>query len=98
MNQRVLAAHAPAWDHALIKPAIDTGADMSHSALVSLNSTAATETSARWAHDIRNALAAVGLLSLAESARGTTFVLALARATAKSPAQDGALRSLGQRI
>ena len=37
------------------------GVHMSQSALASLNSAAAGDASARWAHDIRNALATVGL-------------------------------------
>ena len=39
-----------------------------------------------------------GVLQLAESARGTTFVLELPAMTAMAPAEGGALRSLGKRV
>jgi signal transduction histidine kinase len=39
-----------------------------------------------------------GVLQLAESARGTTFVLELPASTATAPAEQGALRSLGKRV
>ena len=39
-----------------------------------------------------------GVLRLAESARGTTFVLELPAGTAMPPAAQGALRSLGKRV
>ena len=39
-----------------------------------------------------------GVLQLAKSARGTTFVLELPASTAMAPAEHGALRSLGKRV